>query len=97
MRADLGAWCDGKEVTVDLQESGPGTSGKHYHPAHSFSWVIEGSEVKTVEGKPPVTAKVGDVLHEGPLEVHETRNDAPVKVLLFRIVEKGKPVTTRIP
>ena len=69
----------------------------HYHPAHSFAWVIEGSEVKAVQGRPPVIAKAGEMLYEGPMEVHETHNDAPTKVLLLRIAEKGKPVTTRVP
>jgi hypothetical protein len=27
---DLAGFCDGKEVTVELFEIGPGTSGKHY-------------------------------------------------------------------
>ena len=31
---DLASWCDGKEVSVELNEAGPGTSGKHYHPGH---------------------------------------------------------------
>ena len=97
MRFDLGSWCEGKEVTIQLTEAGPGTSGKHYHPAHSFNWVIEGSEVQTLQGKPPITAKAGDVLHDGPGEIHETENTAPVKLLTFRIIEKGKPTTTRLP
>ena len=33
----LGGWSDGKAVTVELNETGPGTSGRHYHPAHSFT------------------------------------------------------------
>ena len=97
MRVDLGSWCEGKEVTIQLQELGPGTSGKHYHPAHSFNWIIEGLETQAIEGRPPVTAKAGDVLHDGPGEVHEAQNIGPVKLLLFRILEKGKPVTTRLP
>jgi hypothetical protein len=58
---------------------------------------LEGSEVKTVQGKPTVTVKAGDVLHEGPGEVHETRNTAPVKLLIFRIMEKGKEMTIYTP
>ena len=97
MRVDLGSWCEGKEVIIQLQDAGPGSSGKHYHPAHSFNWVIEGSEVHTTEGKPATIAKPGDVLHDRPGEVHETQNSAPVKLLLFRVIEKGKPVTTNLP
>ena len=32
LKADV-AGCDGKEITVTLNEFGPGTSGPHYHPA----------------------------------------------------------------
>jgi len=50
---DLGSWCEGKEVTVELNEAGSGTSGKHYHPGHSFTWIVEGSEIYTIDGQPP--------------------------------------------
>ena len=96
MRTDLGSWCDGKEVTIQVLEAGPGSSGKHYHPAHSFGWIIEGSEIQIVQGRPAATHTVGDVNHEEPMQVSETQNAAPVKKLQFRIVEKGKPATTRV-
>jgi len=96
-RADLSGWCEGKEVTVDLQEYGAGTSGLHFHPAYSFAWVIEGSQIKTVRGQTPVTAGEGELLTEAPMEVHETVTAAPAKVLLFGIAEKGKPITVRVP
>jgi hypothetical protein len=96
MRADLGAWCPGKEVLISVQEDAPGTSGKHYHPAHSFTWMIEGTQTRTVAGKLPQVVRPGNVMHEEPLEIGETRNDAPAKVLIFRILEKGKPETTRV-
>ena len=97
VRTDLGSWCDGKEVTVDIQDYGVGTSGLHYHPAYSFAWVIEGSQVKTVQGKPAITARAGELLSEAPMEINETVTAAPAKVLLFRIAEKGKPITVRVP
>ena len=97
MRFDLGSWCEGKEVAIELYEFGPGTSGKHYHPAHSFGWVVEGTEVHTIQGRPPITAKAGEVLHDGPGEVHESLNTAPLKLLSFRIIEKGKEETTSLP
>jgi hypothetical protein len=48
----------------------PGTSGRHYHPGHSFTWILEGSETCVVNGKPPRVVKSGDVLHEEPQQVH---------------------------
>jgi hypothetical protein len=50
-----------------------------------------------VVGRPPQVAKVGDVIHEMPMEVGETQNIGPVKLLVFSIFEKGQPVTTRVP
>lgn len=96
-RVDLGDWCEGKEVTVDIQDYGVGTSGLHYHPAYSFAWVIEGSQVKAAQGKPSITARAGELLTEAPMEINETVTAAPAKVLLLRISEKGKPVTVRVP
>jgi quercetin dioxygenase-like cupin family protein len=97
LRADLGAWCEGKEVTIGIQEYGPGTSGPHYHPAHSFAWMLEGVQVKTIRGNAPVTARAGELMHEGPMEVHETSSSAPAKALVIRIAEKGKSATIRVP
>lgn len=97
LTTELAGWCEGKEVTMELDEDGPGTSGKHYHPGHSFTWVVEGSETYEVEGKPVKTVKAGDVLHEEPMQVHTVENLSPVKLLIMRIVEKGKPATVRIP
>jgi len=97
LTTDLAGWCDGKEVTIELDEIGPGTSGKHYHPGHSFTWVIEGAETYELDGKPVKIVKAGDVLHEEPMQVHTVENQSPVKLLVMRIVEKGKPATVRMP
>ena len=94
---ELSGWCDGKEVTVELNEFGPGTSGRHLHPGHSFTWILEGSETYAVDGKPSRVVKSGEVLHEEPQQVHRVDNDVPVKLLGFRVVEKGKPVTVSVP
>jgi len=93
---DLAGWCDGKELTVELNQAGPGSSGKHYHPAHSVTWVIEGSEVYQKDGQQSRTVNAGEVLHEDPLELHTVDNLSPVKLLVVRIAEKGKPATVRV-
>ena len=97
MRTDLGTWCEGKEATVELQDFGAGTSGMHYHPAYSFGWVLEGSQVVTVRGKPPLIVRAGELLTDAPMEVSETTAAGPAKVLYLRIAEKGKPATVRVP
>jgi len=97
LTTDLAGWCDGKEVTIELDEVSPGTSGKHYHPGDSFTYVIAGTETYQLEGQPVKIVKAGDVLHEEPMQVHTVENQSPVKLLVMRIVEKGKPATVRIP
>jgi len=97
LTVDLAGWCEGKEATVELTEAGTGTSAKHYHPAHSFTYVLQGSEEQVLEGKPSKTVRAGEVLHEEPMEVHTSSNQSPIKLLTVRIVEKGKPASVRVP
>jgi len=94
-RVDLGEWCSGKEVTVSIEQIGPQHQSKHYHNAYSFAWMMEGAQRRMVDGKPVESFKVGDVVEEAPREVSESDILAPTKVLLFRIAEKGKPLTVR--
>jgi quercetin dioxygenase-like cupin family protein len=96
MTTDLSGWCDGKEVTVEVNDFGPGTSGRHYHPGHSFTWILEGSESYTLEGQPARNVTTGDLLHEAPMQVHTLENQAPVKLLVLRVAEKGKLATVRL-
>src|SRR5262245_35596109 len=97
LTTDLAGWCDGKEVTVELNQIDPGTSGKHYHPAHSFTYVLEGTETYTVDGQPSKTIRAGDVIHETPMQIHTAENLAPVRLLVVRVIEKGKEATVRLP
>ena len=95
-RVDLGSWCEGKEAVISLEQIAPQHQSKHFHPAYSFAWMIEGSQVRYVQGKPPQTFRVGDVTQENPGEVSESDILTPTKVLLFRILQKGQPATTRV-
>lgn len=95
-RVDLGSWCEGKEAVISLEEIAPQHQSKHSHPAYSFAWMLEGSQVRFVEGKPPQTFKVGDVTQENPGEISESDILTPTRVLLFRILQKGQPATTRV-
>jgi hypothetical protein len=59
--------------------------------------MIEGSQVRYVDGKKPETFRVGDMTEEKPGEISESDIVTPTKVLLFRILQKGQPPTTRVP
>lgn len=99
LKTDL-AGVDGKEGIVVLAEIAPGaTTGKHYHPAHEFAYVLEGSLTLEVQGKPPVTLKPGGINHQPPRQVHEGKNASktdPVKILAFYLSEKGQPLTSPV-
>jgi hypothetical protein len=49
-----------------------------------------------LEGQGPNTVKVGDVLHEAPTQLHTVENLSPVKLLVVRVIEKGKEPTVRL-
>ena len=92
LKTDL-AGCKGKEVSIALNEFGSGTSGKHYHPGDSFTYILSGSEVYEIDGKPSKVVTAGDVLHEEPNLVHTVSNTEPVNLLVVRVADKGQPDT----
>ena len=94
---DLAGFCDGKQVVVDYSEVEPGASNKHYHPGYSFGYMIEGSQISTQEGTPPIVIHRGEVLLEEPMRANVSENSAVAKVVTFRILEKGKEESVRVP
>jgi len=88
---------EGKEAVVVLAELAPGASaGKHYHPGNEFNYVLEGSGVLEIDGKPPITLQAGGTHHIQPREVHDARNTSatdPLKILVFWVTDKGQPLT----
>ena len=94
-RVDLGTYCPGREVAISIEEIAPQHQGKHFHNAHSFAWMIEGSQMRYVDGQPAQKFGPGDVTEERPQEVSESDILTPTKIVLFRILEKGKPLTVR--
>jgi quercetin dioxygenase-like cupin family protein len=90
----------GKEASIFLVEIAPGGAvGKHYHPGDAFGYVLEGSMALEVEGKAPVILKPGASGHVPPKQVHDDKNPsqtAPVKFLVFHVVEKGQPLAVPV-
>jgi quercetin dioxygenase-like cupin family protein len=70
--------------------------GKHTHPGEELGYVLEGTLLLEVEGKPPVTLKAGDVFFVPAGVVHDGTNEGKetAKVLATYVVEKGKPLAT---
>ena len=87
----------GREVIQTIVELAPGTTApRHTHPGEEIIYVLEGTWEYTVEGKPPVTLKAGDVVFIPAGAVHSARNVGTTKgaELATYIVEKGKPLVT---
>jgi quercetin dioxygenase-like cupin family protein len=87
----------GREVLQTRVELEPGTTApRHTHPGEEIIYVLEGTWEYTVEGKPPVTLKAGDVLFIPAGAIHSARNVGTSRgtELATYIVEKGKPLLT---
>ena len=93
MKQDLSV--TGREVIQVLIEFAPGaTAPRHSHPGEELVYVVEGSLEYTLEGKPPVTLKAGDVLFVPHGVVHAVKNvgSGNARELATYIAEKGKPL-----
>lgn len=99
LKTDI-AGMEGKEVLIQLVEFAPrGATGNHYHPGHEANYVLEGSGILEMEGHPPKTIKEGDASYIPAKLLHGAKNTSttePLKVLVFRIHEKGQPVSVRV-
>ena len=80
------------QVRVDL---GPGVAfPRHSHPGEEIIYVLEGTLEYTLDGKPPVRLKAGDVLFIPAGTIHAAKNVGSVNgaELATYVVEKGKPL-----
>lgn len=74
LKADLDE-IKGSEMQVWVAEIAPGAAtGRHSHPTPRFVYVLEGSLLLELDGKPPQTFKVGQAFVEMPNAVHNFRN-----------------------
>lgn len=72
-----------------------GVVPKHTHPGEELAFVLEGSVVLEIEGKPPVTLKAGEVFFIPAGTVHSVKNTgAQAKVVSTYVVTKGKPLVS---
>jgi quercetin dioxygenase-like cupin family protein len=90
----------GKEAIMAIVELPPGsTEGKHIHPtAEVFAFVVEGTIVLDIDGKPSQTLNAGDHFYVAPGQVHQGSNKgtAPAKIYVTFVNDKDKPLTTPV-
>src|SRR5882757_2957325 len=82
------------QVRVDIA---PGVlAPRHTHFGEEIIYVLEGTLLYEVEGKPPVTLQAGDVLFIPAGTIHSAKNigSGPGAELDTYVVEKGKPLVT---
>lgn len=87
----------GKEITVIDVDYPPGVIEPiHHHDAHAIVYVLEGTVVMGVKGKPEQTLKPGDTFYEGPDDIHTVGHNAskttPAKFIVFILKDKKNPI-----
>jgi quercetin dioxygenase-like cupin family protein len=93
LRHDLGA--AGREVIQVRVDLAPGVAfPPHSHPGEEIAYVIEGLLEYRLEGRPPVTLKIGEALFIPAGTMHSARNvgTGNASELATYLVEKGKPL-----
>lgn len=94
-RADLTA--PGREVVQAIAEIPEGVAaGRHTHPGEEVGYILQGTVVVEIDGKPPVTLKAGDPFLIPAGRIHDARNvgSGASRMLSTYVIEKGKPLAT---
>jgi quercetin dioxygenase-like cupin family protein len=87
----------GREGVTMAIEIPPGaSSARHSHPGEDFGYLIEGTIVLQVDGKPPLTVKAGEVFFTERGHIHSARNigTTTARAVDTYVIDKGKPVVT---
>jgi quercetin dioxygenase-like cupin family protein len=90
----------GREGVTMAIEIPPGvSSARHSHPGEDFGYLIEGTIVLQVDGKPPLTVRAGEVFFTERGHIHSARNigTTTARAVDTYIIDKGKPVVTPAP
>jgi quercetin dioxygenase-like cupin family protein len=84
----------GKEAMLLQVDLPPGSADPvHRHDALVYVYVLEGSVVMQLRGKPEVTLKAGDIFYEVPGDIHVVGRNAsqsePARFLAFFVKKQG--------
>lgn len=89
----------GRHGVTARAEFAPGASaGLHRHPGEEFGYIVEGDIALSVDGRPTVTLKPGDVFFIPSGVAHDGRNIGVTKAALVSVffVEEGRPLATPV-
>jgi len=90
----------GREGVMAIAEFPPNAvAPRHTHAGEELGYVLEGTAVLEVEGRPPVTLKAGESFFIDAGTPHSARNvgATTARVLSVYVTEKGKPLATPAP
>ncbi|RAS20327.1 Cupin domain-containing protein [Pseudomonas sp. URMO17WK12:I5] len=88
----------GKSAFMLTVSYAPGqASPAHQHPGAVMAYVLEGAVVSKLNDEQEKTYKAGEYWYEAPGTVHSISRNAsktrPAKLLVWSLVDDGKPVT----
>jgi quercetin dioxygenase-like cupin family protein len=90
----------GREGVTTVAVIPPGaTSARHSHPGEDFGYLIEGTIILMVDGKPPLTVRAGEVFFTERGQIHNARNigTTVARAVDTYVIDKGKPGITPAP
>ena len=90
----------GRHAVTARADFAPGAAaGLHAHPGEEIGYILEGTVELSVEGRPTVTLKPGDVFYIPSGVPHDGRNPGTTKAALLStfVAEQGKPLATPVP
>jgi quercetin dioxygenase-like cupin family protein len=83
------------QVRVDFAPAA--VAPRHSHPGEEIVYVLKGALEYRLDGKAPVTLRIGDVLFIPAGTIHAVKNvgGEPASELATYVVEKGKPLVVQ--
>src|SRR3954468_5507445 len=85
-------------VTAIVDFEAGSTVGRHTHPGEEIGYILDGTLVFEIAGKPAMTLSAGQTFFIPAGTVHNATNrtSAKAKVLANYVVETGKPLATAV-
>jgi|SRR5215813_5730665 len=74
-------------------------AGPHFHPGLETSYMLEGEIILKIDGKTDQKFKAGESLQVPIAAKHDacTAGNAPARVLIVYVIERGKPIASLAP
>jgi quercetin dioxygenase-like cupin family protein len=91
----------GSQMNIWVADIAPGAeTGRHTHPTPRFVYVLEGTVILEMDGKPSQTFKAGQAFAEMPNVVYNFKNASttePARGLGFQYAAEGQALQVNVP